>query len=85
MEERELGRQSRESHRLTRQQDGEAEGGEGKKEDGGQEKKSRKRQELGVLDLSLVKTDPNKLYPLIYFALKVGCESSIDYSVVDER
>lgn len=25
-----------------------------------------------VLDLSLVKTDPKKVYPLIYYALKVG-------------
>ena len=26
----------------------------------------------GVIDLKLVKSDPNKLYPLIYFALKVS-------------
>lgn len=24
----------------------------------------------GILDLSLVKTDPDKLYPIIYYALK---------------
>lgn len=28
-----------------------------------------------VIDLNLLKDDPNKLYPLIYFALKVGCQS----------
>ncbi|WWC91131.1 uncharacterized protein L201_006072 [Kwoniella dendrophila CBS 6074] len=33
-------------------------------------KNSSKGQNLGVLDLNLVKTDPNKLYPLIYYALK---------------
>lgn len=27
--------------------------------------------EGGVLDLNLIKTDPDKLYPLIYYALKV--------------
>ena len=27
--------------------------------------------EGGVLDLGLIKTDPDKLYPLIYYALKV--------------
>ncbi|WWC73020.1 uncharacterized protein I206_106985 [Kwoniella pini CBS 10737] len=30
----------------------------------------KKGQDLGILDLSLVKSDPNKLYPLIYYALK---------------
>lgn len=28
--------------------------------------------EGGILDLNLIKTDPDKLYPLIYYALKVS-------------
>ncbi|WVR08994.1 hypothetical protein IAU60_006054 [Kwoniella sp. DSM 27419] len=34
------------------------------------EEKKRRGADMGVLDLGLVKTDPNKLYPLIYYALK---------------
>ncbi|WWC63950.1 uncharacterized protein I303_106556 [Kwoniella dejecticola CBS 10117] len=30
----------------------------------------KRGQDLGILDLGLVKSDPNKLYPLIYYALK---------------
>ncbi|KAI5985979.1 Prp18 domain-containing protein [Pisolithus albus] len=33
-------------------------------------KNKEKRREVGVIDLDLVKTDPDKLYPLIYYALK---------------
>lgn len=35
--------------------------------------KEEKRVDVGVLDLGLIKEDPNKLYPVIYYALKVGC------------
>ena len=52
--------------------------GVGKKEDA--EKKRLKVGDVGVIDLALVKTDPNKLYPLIYYAFKVssklGCVPS---------
>ncbi|WWD21344.1 hypothetical protein CI109_105828 [Kwoniella shandongensis] len=34
------------------------------------EEKKRRGADLGVLDLGLIKSDPNKLYPLIYYALK---------------
>jgi hypothetical protein len=34
--------------------------------------KEEKKVEVGLIDMGLVKTDPNKLYPLIYYALKVG-------------
>lgn len=33
-------------------------------------KKKGESMNFGVLDLNLVKTDPDKLYPLIYYALK---------------
>lgn len=33
--------------------------------------REEKRVDVGVLDLALVKEDPNKLYPIIYYALKV--------------
>ena len=36
------------------------------------ETKIEEKFEVGVLDMGLIKTDPNKLYPLMYFALKVG-------------
>lgn len=39
--------------------------------------KEKKYVETGVIDLSLVKEDPNKLYPLIYYALKVGWHCSL--------
>jgi len=41
-------------------------------------------EEGSVLDLNLIKDDPNKLYPLIYFALKVGLQypnNSVDVDV----
>lgn len=36
------------------------------------QKEGREGKDVGgeVLDLNLVKTDPNKLYPIIYYALK---------------
>lgn len=49
--------------------------GDGDGEDGeGDESVSRRklREEPEVLDLELVKTEPKKVYPLIYYALKVG-------------
>lgn len=41
----------------------------------GAREKGKKKDEsaanaVGVLDLNLIKTDPDKLYPLIYYALK---------------
>lgn len=33
-------------------------------------KKKGEAMNVGVLDLNLIKTDPDKLYPLIYYALK---------------
>lgn len=44
--------------------DGMGQGADGKKE-------KHKGVDGGVLDLSLVRTDPNKLYPIIYYAWKV--------------
>ena len=35
-------------------------------------KKDEERADIGVLDLSLIRTNPNKLYPLLYYGLKVG-------------
>jgi pre-mRNA-splicing factor 18 len=52
--------------------------GDGDGEDGeGDESVSRRkmREEPEVLDLELVKTEPKKVYPLIYYALKVGHKS----------
>ncbi|WRT69138.1 uncharacterized protein IL334_006122 [Kwoniella shivajii] len=45
---------------------------DGSRDNGIISKKDNKKrgQDLGILDLGLVKTDPNKLYPLIYYALK---------------
>jgi pre-mRNA-splicing factor 18 len=40
--------------------------GKGKKKDGSASGES----EIAVLDLALIKTDPDKLYPVIYYALK---------------
>lgn len=42
------------------------EGGKGKKKDDSTSAEG----EIAVLDLALVKTDPDKLYPVIYYALK---------------
>ncbi|ORX39206.1 Prp18 domain-domain-containing protein [Kockovaella imperatae] len=63
-DEKEAGRLARESHRKA--QDG------GKEDEAPVEEKKSKseRVDVGVLDLSLVKTDPNKLYPIIYHAIK---------------
>ena len=50
--------------------DGIVEGEDGDKKEDGVGKKM-KVGDVGVIDLDLVKKDPNKLYPLIYYALKV--------------
>ena len=50
--------------------EGDAEGEDG--EDGDDQSRRKKREEPEVLDLELVKTEPKKVYPLIYYALKVG-------------
>jgi pre-mRNA-splicing factor 18 len=44
-------------------------------------KEKEERKEIGIIDLSLVKSDINKLYPLIYYALKVCCP----YFLADDR
>lgn len=74
MDARDVEKKARASHRVG-VPDGvesgkkEDEGGEvGKKEDG----KKTKGMDVGVIDLKLVKSDPNKLYPLIYYALKAS-------------
>jgi len=41
-----------------------------KKNNKGKKKDGSDQQEMGVLDLGLIKTDPDKLYPIIYYALK---------------
>jgi pre-mRNA-splicing factor 18 len=47
----------------------------GAKSGGGGGGKEEKKVEVGLIDMGLVKTDPNKLYPLIYYALKVSRNS----------
>ncbi|KAG5653236.1 hypothetical protein H0H81_001619 [Sphagnurus paluster] len=41
-----------------------------KKNNKGKKKDDSEQAAMGVLDLGLVKTDPDKLYPIIYYALK---------------
>ena len=44
-----------------------------RREKGEEEEKEKKKdaaEQSGPIDLKLIKTDPEKLYPLIYFALK---------------
>lgn len=67
MDEKELRKQAGASHRAGEDKDKEKD--EGAAMEAGKEEK---RKEVGIIDLSLVKTDPNKLYPLIYYALKVS-------------
>ncbi|WVW79447.1 hypothetical protein I302_101416 [Kwoniella bestiolae CBS 10118] len=75
---RELHKQSEERSKLSKLADTESvgengtkeEGGEGEGEGGKKETKVKKGQNMGILDLGLIKSDPNKLYPLIYYALK---------------
>lgn len=35
------------------------------------ELEEKRRTEVGLIDLKLIKTDPNKLFPLVYYAFKV--------------
>jgi hypothetical protein len=49
--------------------DGDGQDGE---EDGGDASNRTGRREPEILDLELVKSEPKKVYPLIYYALKVG-------------
>lgn len=42
----------------------------GKESDGKEKGKAKEEEGVGLLDLELVKTDPDKLYPIIYYALK---------------
>ena len=70
MDARDVERKAKLSHR-TRADVEEADG-EVEKEDGVGVGKKVKNMEVGVIDLKLIKTDPNKLYPLVYYALKVS-------------
>ena len=68
MDEKEAGRVARETHKRAQDAGKEADEADGEP----MEKKSKtERTNVGVLDLSLVKTDPNKLYPVMYHAIKV--------------
>ena len=81
MDARDVEKKARLSHRANAiAEDGEGKGtveegvvGEGKKED--EEMRRIKDGDVGVINLGLVKTDPNKLYPLIYYAIKVSQRS----------
>ena len=72
MDEKAAGKAARESHQkaenaakgVNDEQNGKTEEAEAKVKE--------KMVSTGPIDLSLVKTDPNKLYPLIYYALKVS-------------
>ncbi|KAK8844000.1 hypothetical protein IAR55_006793 [Kwoniella newhampshirensis] len=80
LDKKEVEKKARELHRLAEERVKEKEKEEGGtpgrlsdqdgKEAANAEEKKRRGADLGVLDLGLIKTDPNKLYPLIYYALK---------------
>jgi pre-mRNA-splicing factor 18 len=58
--------------------------GKGREEDGDGEEdghiaKRKKREEPAILDLELVKTEPKKVYPLIYYAIKVNSRLIITF------
>jgi len=46
--------------------------GQGEDEDEASASKRRRREEPEILNLDLVKSEPKKVYPLIYYALKVN-------------
>ena len=46
--------------------------GQGEDEDEASASKRRRREEPEILNLDLVKSEPKKVYPLIYYALKVS-------------
>lgn len=66
LEEMEMGMNEKEEVRKAKQ------GGEAKEGGGKGDGHGMGMGEGGILDLGLLKTDPEKLYPLIYYALKVG-------------
>jgi pre-mRNA-splicing factor 18 len=69
--EEEIKKKAKELHRANADKD--AAGGEGEAPVKEVEVSAKQRvADMPVLDLSLIKSDPNKLYPLIYYALKVG-------------
>ncbi|WVQ63824.1 uncharacterized protein L199_001979 [Kwoniella botswanensis] len=71
---RELHKQSEEKSKITQNENDHTDGNGDKEGDGEGEKKDgtlkKRGQNMGILDLGLIKSDPNKLYPLIYYALK---------------
>ncbi|ODN81026.1 hypothetical protein L202_03126 [Cryptococcus amylolentus CBS 6039] len=79
LDEKGLEKKARELHRLAEER-GKLEGSgsagtpvEGEQEEGKEGKeveKKKKGVDIGILDLKLIKTDPNKVYPIIYYALK---------------
>jgi pre-mRNA-splicing factor 18 len=80
MDEKEAGKLARLTHEkaaaeASKQQSSTEDGpAEEEKETSGKSKDKMKGMEVALIDLKLVKSDPNKLYPLIYYALKV-CSS----------
>nr|ODO03740.1 pre-mRNA-splicing factor 18 [Cryptococcus depauperatus CBS 7855] len=73
LDKKEVERKARESHRLVEERDKKegSEAAEGTREESKDTNdKKKKGLDLGVLDLKLIKNNPNKLYPLIYYALK---------------
>lgn len=78
LDKKDVERKARELHRLAEERgrkEGSAASGEGdsKEVDGKESREDKKKKgvDMGILDLKLIKTDPNKLYPIIYYALKV--------------
>jgi len=76
MDARDVERKAKASHRSgVPVKKGDDEGENGKDRTEGEKKEDGRKMKVvdgGVIDLKLVKSDPNKLYPLIYFALKVS-------------
>ena len=73
MDEKEAGRLARLTHKKAEDAAKGAETNESETTEvkGESSKVKVKGADFGPIDLSLVKSDPNKLYPLIYYALKV--------------
>ena len=69
MEEKNLGKEARLAHAKAKAA-GEASASTSDAGEGEQE--GKKGYDGGILDLKLVQEDPNKLYPIMYYALKVG-------------
>lgn len=90
LDKKDVERKARELHRLAEERgrnEGSAASGEGnnKEVDGKENREDKKKKglDMGILDLKLIKTDPNKLYPIIYYALKVCNISSRRTSPAD--